>query len=133
MVLYSVLVLRYRCDLKIAVPTAVSMGALTSLLAIAVHALMGDIGTEVFYNWLAAAPIVVLGAPLGTYLVSIIPRIRTLYFVSLLCVFQFIWTVSQVMPGIGEWIFVAASILVANLIFHLLYRLGKDKLSAQNC
>jgi len=133
MVLYSVLVLRYRCDLKIAVPTSVSMGAITSVLAIVLHALIGDIGMEVYYNWLAAAPIVVLGAPLGTYLVSIIPRIRTLYFVSLLCVLQFVWTVSQVVPGVGEWIFVAVSILAANLIFHLLYRLGKAKLSAQNC
>ncbi len=133
MVLYSVLVLRYRCDLKIAVPTSVSMGALTSILAIALHASIGDIGMEVFYNWLAAAPIVVLGAPLGTYLVSIIPRIRTLYFVSMLCVFQFIWTVSQVVPGIGEWIFVAASIFAANLVFHLLYRLGKAKMESQNC
>jgi uncharacterized protein len=128
MVLYSVLVLRYRCDLKIAVPTSVSMGALTSILAIALHAWIGDIGKEVFYNWLAAAPIVVLGAPFGTYLVSIIPRIRTLYFVSALCVFQFIWTLSQVTPRFAEWIFVGVAVLSANLIFHLLYRLGKAKM-----
>lgn len=127
MVLYSVLVLRYRCDLKAAVPTAVSMGAITSLMAIALHSSMGDVGREVFYNWLAAGPVVVFGAPLGTYLVSIIPRIRTLYFVSILCVIQFVWTLSQVVPRFGEWLFVVASILAANTIFHLLYRLGKSK------
>jgi len=88
---------------------------------------MGDIGREVFYNWLAAGPIVVFGAPLGTYLVSIIPRIRTLYFVSILCVIQFVWTLSQVVPRFGEWLFVVASILAANTIFHLLYKLGKSK------
>ncbi len=127
MVLYSVLVLRYRCDLKSAVPTAVSIGAITSLMAIALHASIGDIGREVFYNWLAAGPIVVFGAPLGTYLVSVIPRIKTLYFVSILCVVQFVWTLSQVVPGLGEWLFVAASILVANTIFLFLYRLGKTR------
>ncbi len=125
MVLYTVLVLRYRCDLKAAVPTAVSIGAITSMMAIGLHALIGDIGKEVFYNWLAAGPIVVFGAPLGTYLVSIIPRIRTLYFVSILCVLQFIWTLSQVVPGLGEWIFVAACLLLANGGFHYLYRRGK--------
>lgn len=127
MVLYSVLVLRYRCDLKAAVPTAVSMGAITSLMAITLHFYLGDIGKEVFYNWLAAGPIVVFGAPLGTYLVSVIPRIRTLYFVSILCVIQFVWTLSQVVPAVGEWLFVGASILAANAIFHMLYRLGKAK------
>jgi hypothetical protein len=43
------------------------------------------------YNWLAAAPIIVFGAPLGAYLVGVIPRIRTLYFVSLLCLIQFVF------------------------------------------
>ena len=103
------------------------MGAVTSIMAIALHALIGDIGKEVFYNWMAAGPIVVLGAPLGAYLVSIIPRIRTLYFVSILCVFQFAWTLSQVAPKLEEWLFVAASVLVANAVFIFLYRLGRVK------
>ncbi len=125
MVVYTVLVLRYRCDLKVAVPTAVSMGALTSIMAIALHALLGDVGREVFYNWLACGPIVVFGAPLGAYLVSVIPRIRTLYFVSVLCVLQFIWTLHQVGPGSAESIFVIVSLLTATVAFYYLYRLGK--------
>jgi uncharacterized membrane protein YfcA len=125
MVLYTVLVLRYRCDLKAAVPTAVSLGALASLMGIGLHAIMGDIGKEVFYNWLAAAPIVVFGAPLGAFLVSVIPRIRTLFFVSLLCVLQFGWTLNQVSPAPEEWVFVGSGLLVANLTFYWLYRAGK--------
>lgn len=124
MVIYTVLVLRYRCDLKAAVPTAVSMGAITSLMAIGLHGLMADIGKEVFYNWLACGPIVVFGAPFGAYLVSVIPRIRTLYIVSVLCVLQFVWTLNQVSPSSGEWVFVAASLLSAILGFYWLYRAG---------
>ncbi len=124
MVTYTVLVLRYRCDLKAAVPTAVSMGAVTSLMGIGLHALLGDIGHEVFYNWLAAAPIVIFGAPLGAYLVSVIPRIRTLYFVAFLCLAQFVWTLYQVSPSAGEWLFVAASLTFAGLCFLVLYRRG---------
>jgi uncharacterized membrane protein YfcA len=125
MVLYTVLVLRYRCDLKAAVPTAVSIGALTSLMGIALHGVLGDIGKEVYYNWLAAAPIVVLGAPMGAYLVSVIPRIRTLYVVSILCILQFAWTLRQVTPGLSGWLFVGASLLAANLAFYHLYKMGK--------
>jgi uncharacterized membrane protein YfcA len=122
MVLYTVLVLRYRCDLKAAVPTAVSLGALASLMGIGLRSLIGNIGSEVLYNWLAAGPIVVFGAPLGAFMVSVIPRIRTLYFVSILCVVQFLWTLNQVSPAAGEWIFVAASLVAANLGFIWLYR-----------
>ncbi len=124
MVSYTVLVLRYRCDLKAAVPTAVSLGAMTSLMGIGLHALLGDIGHETFYNWLAAAPIIIFGAPLGAYLVSVIPRIRTLYFVSILCLIQFIWTLYQVSPSPGDWIFVVVSLAFAGVCFYLLYRRG---------
>jgi uncharacterized membrane protein YfcA len=125
MVLYTVLVLRYRCDLKAAVPTAVSVGAIASLMGIGLHAIIGDIGAEVFYNWLAAAPIVVLGAPFGALMVSVLPRVRTLYFVSVLCVLQFGWTLNQVSPAGDEWFFVGSSLLAANVAFYLLYRAGR--------
>jgi len=127
MLLYTVLVLRYRCDLKAAVPTAVSIGAVTAVMGIALHAVLGDIGMEVFHNWMAAGPIVVFGAPLGAFLVSVIPRVRTLYFVSLLCVFQFVWTAYQVRPNPGEWLFVATSLGAAIAAFGLLYRAGKAR------
>jgi uncharacterized protein len=133
MVAYTVLVLRYRCDLKAAVPTAVSIGAITSVMGIGLHALVGDIGRETFYNWLAAAPIIVFGAPLGAYLVSVIPRIRTLYFVSLLCLIQFVWTLYQVSPKLGEWVFVASTLIAAGLCFYFLYRRGSlDEMRASS-
>lgn len=127
MLLYTTLVLLYRCDLKAAVPTAVSAMAIASVMGIALHAAIGDIEREVFYNWLAAAPIVVFGAPLGAFLVSVIPRVRTLYFVSALCVVQFVWTLRQVNPTAGQWMLVLASLCVAVVAFYLLYRLGKRR------
>jgi uncharacterized membrane protein YfcA len=125
MLLYTTLVLLFRCDLKAAVPTAVSAMAMASVMGTALHAVMGDIGREVFYNWMACAPIVVFGAPFGAFLVSVIPRVRTLYFVSVLCVIQFVWTLSQVKPSPAEWALVACSLFVAVIGFYLLYRAGR--------
>ena len=125
MLLYTTLVLLFRCDLKAAVPTAVSAMAVASVMGTALHAAIGDIGREVFYNWMACAPIVVFGAPFGAFLVSVIPRVRTLYFVSALCVVQFVWTLQQVAPGPKEWALVACSLLVAVVGFYMLYRGGK--------
>jgi uncharacterized membrane protein YfcA len=108
------------------------LGAVTSVMGIGLHALLGDIGQETFFNWLAAAPIIVFGAPLGAYLVSIIPRIRTLYFVSILCLVQFVWTLYQVSPKLGEWIFVTTTLVAAGLCFYFLYRRGRvDELRAR--
>jgi uncharacterized protein len=124
MILYTILVLLFRCDLKVAVPTAVCAMAVTSVMGIALHATLGDIGQEVFYNWLAAAPIVVFGAPFGAFLVSVIPRARTLYFVSALCVVQFIWTLHQIGPNRKEWALVAGALLAAMAAFQQLHRRG---------
>jgi uncharacterized membrane protein YfcA len=124
MMIYTILVLLFRCDLKVAVPTAVSAMAVTSVMGIALHSALGDIGSEVFYNWLAAAPIAVLGAPFGAFLVSVIPRARTLYFVSALSLIQFVWTLRQVGPSPKEWALVACALLAAVAGFYLLYRRG---------
>lgn len=126
MMLYTTLVLLYRCDPNIAVPTAVSGMAIGSVIGAALHVAIGDVPQEVFFNWLAAAPVVIVGAPFGAYLVTVVPRIRMLYFVAALCVLQFVWTLRQVAPGSREWSFVAAALLVANVAFYVLYRVGRN-------
>lgn len=92
MVLYAALVLLCRADLKIAIPTSVVIMAFTSVLGIVVKNLTTGLQPGVFENWLAAAPVVCLGAPLGAFMVSFIGRKPTLLFVAVLCVGQFIWT-----------------------------------------
>lgn len=131
MMLYTVLVLLYCMDLKAVVPTAVICMAGASLMGTALHLLIGDLSAEVYYNWLAASPVVILGAPFGAFLVGIIPRIATLYFVAVLCVIQFFWTLWEVSPTRGQWLFVGANLIVALAGFVILYRLGKARSGAQ--
>lgn len=92
MVLYAALVLLCRADLKIAIPTSVVIMAFNSVLGIAVKHLFTGIQPGVYENWLAAAPVVALGAPLGVFIVEIIGRKPILLFVAVLCVGQFVWT-----------------------------------------
>ncbi len=124
MVLYTVLVLRYRCDLKIAVPTAVSAMGATSVMGVAIHLWLGDIPHDITTKFLAAGPLVIFGAPLGAYVVSVIPRIRTLYFVSLLGVVQFVWTLYGLTGTTVESVFVLLSLTMAGAAFYSMYRLG---------
>jgi len=127
MILYVLLVLLFRMDLKSAVPTSVIIMAVSSLMGSGLHLLIGDFNQEVFHSWLAAAPVVILGAPLGAFLVSVISRVATLYFVAMLCVLQFVWTLFEVRPTPGQWAFVAANLTVATVGFVLLYRAGKQR------
>jgi len=128
MAVYTVMVLVFRTDLKIAIPTAVSAAALASIEGAALHLYLGDIDSQALFNWLAAAPVVIFGAPTGAYLVSILPRMKVLYFVSALCVLQFIWTLQQTAHSNGEWRFVAGAMALAVIVLSALYLIGKRTL-----
>ncbi len=97
MVIYAALVLLSRVDLKVAIPTSVVIMAFSSVVGVIVKSVAGDWQPGVFGNWLAAAPVVALGAPLGVFVVGLIGRTPTLLAVALLCVVQFVWAC------VSEW------------------------------
>ena len=124
MLLYMVLVMLFRTDAKIAIPTSVVAMASLSLVGVATRAVLGGVHPEVYPNWLTAAPVVVLGAPLGAWMVQRLPRALTLWLVSALCVGQFLWTCLHERVT-GAPLF-AALVGVAAFIwmFQVLYRRG---------
>ncbi len=127
MVLYTVMVLLMRSDLKTAIPSSVIVMAFTSLVGIATKNLVTGVQPGVFENWLAAAPVVALGAPLGVFIVDRIGRKPTLYVVAALCLGQFVWTMHEELESLG-WGGIGLSLLgvaVANLAFEWLWRIGE--------
>lgn len=117
MLLYAALVLLCRADLKIAIPTSVVIMAFTSVYGMLIKYFASGVQEGVFENWLAAAPIVVLGAPLGVFIVSLIGRKPTLFFVALLCVAQFVWTCINEFSSLGIWGLSLAVLAVLCLLF----------------
>ncbi len=124
MVLYAALVLLCRADLKIAIPTSVIIMAFSSVLGVVVKNVFTGLQPETYWNWLAAAPIVALGAPLGVFVVNLIGRKPTLLFVSVLCVGSFVWTCKT------EWSQLGILGLIASLAGVGLFLLGFEKLRA---
>ena len=125
MMVYVAMVLVFRADLKIAIPTAVSACALASVEGVLLHLKLGDMEPQAVYNWLASAPIIIFGAPTGAWVVRVLPRIRMLYFVSTLCVLQFLWMLRQTARTTSDWTFVAVTLAAALIAFVLLYRTGR--------
>ncbi|MEZ5304132.1 MAG: TSUP family transporter, partial [Verrucomicrobiales bacterium] len=128
MLLYAVMVLLYRADLKIAVPCSVILMAFTSLVGLATKSMFGGgLREGVFENWLAAAPVVALGAPFGALIVAKIGRKPTLILVSALCLLQFVWTayVERERLGAAGLVAACAAVAVFNAGFYLMYRAGR--------
>jgi len=124
MVLYTVLVLVCRADLKIAIPTSVIIMSFSSIVGITTKAAFTGVQPGVFENWLAAAPVVALGAPLGVFVVDLIGRKPTLLVVAVLCVGQLIWTLTQEGAALG------VSGIALSLLAVALCLLGFEKLRA---
>ena len=130
MVIYTVLVLAFRCDIKVAIPTAVCATAVTSVIGISLLIVMRDVPPSVVGEWMAAAPIAVFGAPIGAYLTSRASRIKLLYFISALCVFQFVWALKSLSLGLVDVLLVVAALTAAVGGFILLYRAGTRRIDA---
>jgi uncharacterized membrane protein YfcA len=126
MFIYMVLVLWCHADLKIAIPTSVVLMAFTSVVGVTAKILLGGLQPGTFENWLAAAPIVALGAPFGALVVSRVGRRPTLILVSILCVLQFFWTLAHERAALNAWSIAAAllGVVVFLLVFQDMYRHG---------
>ncbi len=124
MILYTVLVLMYRSEMRTAIGTSVIIMAFGSLVGVVSSSIMGRLTAEVFYNWAAAAPIVAVGAPFGALMMRIVPRGFTLIFVALLCVGQFVWTLVEEKPALGTVAVAVGAVGAANLLFMWMYFVG---------
>ena len=126
MFIYMFLVLWCHADLKIAIPTSVVLMAFTSVVGVVSKMLFGGLQPGTFENWLAAAPVVALGAPFGALVVSRVGRRATLIVVSILCVLQFFWTLVHERDALSAWSVSAAllGVVVFLLMFQDMYRHG---------
>jgi uncharacterized membrane protein YfcA len=124
MLLYALLVLAFRVDPKVAIPSSVVAMAFNSVLGVALRQSAGGFEPGVWGNWLAAAPVVALGAPLGAFAVGVIGRRPTLLFVALLCVVQFAWACYAERASLGFVGVTGACLAVVVCVF------GLDRLNA---
>jgi uncharacterized membrane protein YfcA len=124
MVIYACLVLLFRTDLKIAIPTSVIIMAFCSVYGVLIKNLTTGMQPGTYENWLAAAPVVALGAPLGVFIVGLIGRKPTLLFVALLCVGQFIWTCYNEFSSLG-WLGIAVACILVGVLLYAFERLHR--------
>lgn len=120
MIAFCFLVLIRRTDPRLAIPTGMMLMAATSLIGLVTMLGAGAMPESVLANWLAASPIVVIGAPLGALMVMLVPRRVTMGIVAVLCVGQFVWTCfHQSLSGAEVTAALAGILVVAVLLLAL--------------
>jgi uncharacterized membrane protein YfcA len=78
---FMVMVLLFRLDEKVATPTTVILMTVNTIYGFALHSLvLGNFTGPVVSYWMAAVPVVCIGAPLGAYLCSLMKRGQITYF-----------------------------------------------------
>jgi uncharacterized membrane protein YfcA len=88
---FCMLRLWYGLDEKVATPTSVLLMSILTVAGTFLHAgVMGDFGQTEFAAWLAAAPIVLVFAPLGAHVISKWPRTAIARLLYTIIVVQFV-------------------------------------------
>jgi uncharacterized membrane protein YfcA len=129
MLIFVALTVLARASPQISIPTSVLLMASMSVVGVATKTATGTWDPAVWGPWLAAAPVVALGAPLGAFIVALLDRRITLVVVSLLCVGQYLWTL--VAKDVGGWPLAASLVGIALFVgvAHLVYeRLARVRL-----
>lgn len=131
-IVFSVLVLWFRLCEKAATPTVIVMMVLTSWSAFAMIYCSGRFVPPVTDYWLAAVPIVVMGAPLGVYVCSRMSRtavVKTLLGLILLELLSSLLLI----PLTRELVLISTGLFISfSCVYYAMYRSKRylDRLSA---
>jgi len=135
-VMFAVLVLGFRVCERIVTPTTVVLLTIATWTGFATHVLLiGDFGAPVVDMWLAAVPVVAIGAPAGALIATRMSReaiVRVLY---VLISIEFVSTLVLVPRSIGQTALFVGAIVVALAVCVRMatagrYRVAEDVLVA---
>ena len=122
-VAFSVMVLLFRINEKIATPTSVILMAINALVGFLLHlTVLGGFTAEVKDYWLAAIPVVVVGAPLGAMICNWMDRIIVVRVLIMLIAIELISSL-LIIPLTMEVIMVSLiSLIVFFVMYYTMYR-----------
>lgn len=129
-VTFSYVVLKYRLSEKIATPTSVILMASNALIGFAMSTFfLNTMQTEAIQYWLVSIPVVIFGAPLGAFIITLIRRKTISMILILIILVQFVTALYIVKPGLMLSLF---SLMVFSIGILIFFVLTKQKSGPQN-
>ncbi|SMF64178.1 Uncharacterized membrane protein YfcA [Alteromonadaceae bacterium Bs31] len=125
---FCILALYFRLDLKLATQTSVILMAITSLLGVVLQGFVfTELDQDVKHLWLLAAPIVIIGAPLGAVFCRRVTTRSLLIFISTIVATEVISTLILVPINLSHTPYYFALTLFSLLLLLGLHRASKRK------
>lgn len=121
-IVFSVLVLLFRICEKAATPTVIVMMVLTSWSGFAMIVGAGQFVAPVSEYWLAAIPVVVVGAPLGVYVCSHMSRMLVVRTLLVLILAELVSSVALIPISVDIAAAAAVVFLGFSMVYYLMYR-----------
>ncbi len=102
---FCLMTIYYKINEKVAVPSSVIIMTFETILGFFIHgAVIKDFQQEAFEMWLACVPFVAFFAPLGSFVISKLPRKAIATFLYIILIVQFfgaIWVLKPSLPHLG--------------------------------
>ena len=114
--IFSVIVLYFGLCEKVATPTSVIAMAFLSILGTATRFLTSTVTAQTMDRWIACIPVVIIGAPLGAYVCSILSRQKVVNLLIFILCLQFAGVLFVLTPTFSESIMLTF-VLASGLIF----------------
>lgn len=112
---FSYVVMKYGLSEKIATPTSVILMASNAIVGFILHLFfLETFQTEAFHYWLVCIPVVIFGAPLGAYTITLIGRKTIAGILITIIVAQFLTALFVIRPAL-ELLLFSALIFVAGI------------------
>ncbi len=126
---FAFVTMKYNLSEKVATPTSVVLMASNAIVGFLLHQfVMRDVTPAVYNYWLVCIPVVMLGAPIGAYIVSKVKRLLIVNFLCIIILVQFLGALFIIKPVGRLLLFSIVSFLAGSIIFFVLTAHGKKKL-----
>lgn len=122
-ILFSVMVLLFRINEKIAVPTTVVIMAVISIVGFSVHFyILQDINQLVIDYWVAAVPVVVVGGPIGAIICSKLRSSTIITILLVLILMEFLSTFMLLTLTSGVIVFATIVFLMFTFLYIIMHK-----------
>lgn len=102
---FCLMTIYYGIDEKVAIPSSVIIMTIETILGFFLHAaVLTDFQPKAFEMWVVCAPVVVIFAPLGAFVMSKVPRKGVAMFLYIILIVQFfgaIWVIKPNLPQLA--------------------------------
>ena len=115
---FCLMTIYYGINEKVAVPSSIIIMSTETILGFFIHAgVVNDFQPEAFEMWIACIPFVIVFAPLGSFVVSKLPRTTIANFLNIILLVQFVGAMWVIKPNAFQLVVCVITLASGLLLF----------------